>query len=115
MVDCDDEDAAVFPGADEICDGKRNDCDADGVADDELDGDGDGIVGCEGDCDDQNTAVGPGFEELCDRLDNDCDGVVPEDELDSDGDGVAASTSCTPWSASTAASCRTRASTQSSA
>ena len=44
--DCDDDDAGVHPGAEEVCDGKNNDCDA-GIDEDAVDGrtlymDGDG-------------------------------------------------------------------------
>ena len=75
-ADCDDGDAAVWPGADEVCDGVDNDCDA-GVDDDsafwiafyaDTDGDGAGsdtlVYGCDAasaggatnayDCDDAN-------------------------------------------------------------
>ena len=38
--DCDDNDGAVFPGNDELCDGLDNDCDGD--VDEGWDGDGDG-------------------------------------------------------------------------
>ena len=50
-VDCDDDDAPVFPDAQEICDGVDNDCDALVDSEDDsleamqyADGDGDGLV-----------------------------------------------------------------------
>ena len=73
--DCDDEDAAVRPGAADVCDGVDNDCD--GVVDeDQPDADGDGL------CDDIDG-------EDCDGVDNDGDGLVDEDFGDADGDGTA--------------------------
>ena len=94
--DCDDADAAVFPAADEICDGLDNDCDAevdeDAVdmlvfhADADADGFGDAadILACtvpagavvDGtDCDDADPAVYPAAVEVCgDGIDADCDG-----------------------------------------
>lgn len=97
--DCDDADAAVNPGAAEICDGLDNDCDGeiDNQASDALtfysDSDGDGfgdgespVLACalsEGlvedatDCNDLDGAVSPGAQELgCDGVDNDCDGGI---------------------------------------
>lgn len=93
--DCDDGSAAVFPGAEELC--NRADDDCDGVIDNDLvdngiwypDADGDGYgddaslqTSCEGitellttggDCDDTDAAVSPDAEEVCnDRLDNNC-------------------------------------------
>jgi len=47
--DCNDDQAAVFPGADELCDGLDNDCN--GLVD-EGDADGDGYPRCAGDCND---------------------------------------------------------------
>ncbi len=86
-VDCNDNDWAIHPEAEELCDGKDNDCDA--SIDEGWDADGDGFlpVECEGgdDCDDANAAVNPGADDVpYDGIDQDCDGV---DNLDADGDG----------------------------
>ena len=85
-TDCDDGDETVYPGADELCDGLDNDCDA-ALPLDELDEDGDGFMVCEDDCDDSNASSYPGATELCDGQDNDCDVSLPADEADDDGDG----------------------------
>jgi hypothetical protein len=80
--DCDDTTAAVYPGADEICDGLDNDCNGDI---DENDEDDDGLSSCE-DCDDHDPFTFDGAAEACDGVDNDCDGDI--DEIwDADGDG----------------------------
>ena len=64
-ADCDDDDAATFPGAPEECDGVNNACDgADPTA--ELDTDGDGVRRCDDDCDDLDASRHPGALELCD-------------------------------------------------
>ena len=86
--DCDDGDAANFPGNDEVCDGQDNDCDRAPDAD-EVDADADGSLLCAGDCDDANADILPGNPEVCDGLDNDCDPSTDEEE-DADGDGASA-------------------------
>src|SRR6056297_1674208 len=111
-VDCDDNDPAINPNAQEICDGVDNNCD--GQVDEgvlnvyyaDADGDGfgdasvpteacsppDGFVADNTDCDDTQASVYLGAPELCDGLDNNCDGQVDEGVLnvyyaDTDGDG----------------------------
>jgi len=111
--DCDDADAAVFPGAAELCNGADDDCD--GTIDEDAtdtatfyaDGDGDGYGGADttdactlpdghasegGDCDDTDASVSPGAAELCNGADDDCDGTIDKDATDAvvvydDGDG----------------------------
>jgi hypothetical protein len=111
--DCNDWDAATYPGAPEQCDGRDNDCD--GVRDDGLvvqtarvdadgDGHGDGLGAslqvCEApagyalsgdDCDDADASVHPGAPETCDGEDEDCTGVADDGGRsawwDGDGDG----------------------------
>jgi hypothetical protein len=115
-TDCDDGNAAIYPGAAELCDGVDNDCNGltdDGVvyrtyyADTDGDGFGDvfasvltcadtipaGYVVLNTDCDDENAAVYPGAAELCDGFDNDCNGFSDDSVnltiyfFDGDGDG----------------------------
>lgn len=113
LGDCDDTDAAVYPGATELCNGVDDDCT--GVADDGLplgtwysDTDGDGFGGAStescaqpagtieqgGDCDDSVATIFPGAVELCNSLDDDCDGTTDEEAadaplwyIDADADG----------------------------
>jgi hypothetical protein len=102
--DCDDvtpKAFAVYPGADELCDGIINDCTTETLPSNESDDDGDSHVECaprdgwvgdpsivDGqDCDDSEPTIYQGAPFLCDGLKNDCDdaGVHP-DEIDDDGD-----------------------------
>jgi hypothetical protein len=73
--DCDDADAAVFPGAPDACyDGVDADC----AQDDDDDCDGDGAPAAV-DCDDARADVGPTrAESRADGEDDDCDGLVDE-------------------------------------
>ena len=85
--DCDDADATVYPGAEEVCDGLDNNCDGMIPPEELTDSDGDGWVACL-DCDDGDPTVYPGAPELeCDEKDNDCDGMLHPFERDADGDG----------------------------
>ena len=86
-TDCDDADAAVSPGAVEVCNGLDDDCD--GTSD--VDPAGESICGCEG-------VPSPGASEtVCDDgLDNDCDGLADGE------DAECASTGCTDCTATVA-------------
>ncbi len=111
--DCDDQNVAINPLAQEICDATDTDEDCDGVADDQdssavgqtpwyadsdADGFGDpqsslgacnmpvGSVADATDCDDSNNSVNPLAVESCNSIDDDCDGGVD----DADPEGVPA-------------------------
>jgi hypothetical protein len=105
-TDCDDTDAAVNPGATEVCDDADVDEDCSGAADDadagvdtstqtetwpDLDGDGYGDLDATSvwycdppsdtvadgtDCDDDDDTVNPGATEVCNGVDDDCDGAI---------------------------------------
>jgi len=112
-TDCDDSDAAINPGATEICDGIDNDCDGnidEGVLNTYYaDADGDtygdilssttacsapiGYVANSNDCDDSDAAINPAATEICNGVDDDCDGSTDEGltfttyYADAEGDG----------------------------
>jgi hypothetical protein len=109
--DCNDANAAINPGASEVCDASNLDEDCDGLADNndpsatgktswyaDVDGDSygagsaqqacdapSGRVASNTDCDDTKAAVNPGATEVCDasNVDEDCDGNA--DDLDTGG------------------------------
>lgn len=113
--DCNDNNAAINPGATEVCDGLDNDCDmlvdVDAVVTPTwyYDGDGDGYgvtsnsasqciqpipyAALPGDCNDNNSAVHPGVVEICDGVDNDCNAMIDDNAIptnwfaDTDEDG----------------------------
>ena len=77
--DCDDNDATVYPGATEVCDGVDQDCDT--LVDEDFDSDLDGhfdeaACGSGTDCDDEDADINPDEDEVCDDVDHDCDGAV---------------------------------------
>jgi len=103
-TDCDDDEAAVNPGATEVCNGVDDDCDTDiddedssldatttaeWYADTDGDGFGDasvttdacdapsGFVSDDTDCDDGDGAVFPGADPHC-GIDGDCDGDIDD-------------------------------------
>ena len=102
--DCNENDAAVNPGATEACNGIDDNCDwqidetgASGCTDYYLDedsdgyGTGDALCECEapgepfdatqdGDCDDEDFHINPDGEEECNEGDDDCDGEIDEED-----------------------------------
>ena len=113
--DCDDAAAAVFPGAEEVCDGVDNNCDgdADGDAVDisvwyaDQDGDGygggsvqacqrpEGYVELGGDCRDGDANTNPGATEIWyDGTDQDCDENDDDQDLDGYGSDAHGGTDC---------------------
>ena len=107
--DCDDDDAAVHPGAVDVCDSAARDQDCNGVPNDFPGGCGcepgsmrscpfpgrcaDGVLACIGDTWSELCSITPQPEE-CNELDDDCDGETDEGAsvtcyVDTDGDGHA--------------------------
>ncbi len=105
-VDCDDQDPAIHPEAEELCNNLDDNCNelvddqaVDSVevwADDDADGfgaEGEAVPVCtaaanqvsnQGDCDDSSAAVNPAALEQCNDADDDCDGLIDDadDNLD---------------------------------
>jgi len=79
--DCNDGDASIFPGAEDVCDdGVDQDCSGAERLCPEEDNDGDNFTELAGDCNDRDATVYPGASEACaDGLDNDCDGEIDEE------------------------------------
>ena len=97
--DCWPQDPAVHPGAEELCDGKDNNCNYmvdEGFIDTDTDGwkdcsddddDNDGVVDQQ-DCQPLDPGVHPGALELCDGIDNNCNFATDEGFEDLDNDGL---------------------------
>ena len=101
--DCDDDEATIYVGATELCDGQINNCSTSSLPTNETDDDGDGDVECswdsggwdgtsavtgDDDCDDTDETLYVGATELCDGQINNCSSsALPSDETDDDGDG----------------------------
>jgi len=101
LIDCDDNDHNIHPGATEILtNGADDDCD--GTCD--VDADMDGytpsgyvepptmghcapIAGDQVDCRDDDKDIHPGAAEICDGIDENCDGKC-DDDMDNDGYSV---------------------------
>jgi large repetitive protein len=98
--DCDDSDAAYYPGATEDDCADPSDYNCDGSVG-YVDGDGDGFAACE-ECDDGDASINPDGIETCNEADDDCDGETDEadaadaatwySDTDNDGYGDADST-----------------------
>ncbi|MSQ04199.1 MAG: hypothetical protein EXR71_20310 [Myxococcales bacterium] len=77
--DCDDGDADVHPGANEVWyDGVDQDCDGGSDFDQDLDG-WPALAYGGNDCNDADADVHPGADEVLDDVDQDCDDMVDED------------------------------------
>ncbi len=113
-VDCDDANAAIYPGAIELCDNLDSDCDkslVDAFTDtdkdavpDCIDPDDDDDAEADGtDCAPLNKAVNHSIVEVCNNVDDDCSGVVDDGYaadastwyLDADKDGIGVSSGVT--------------------
>ena len=109
-TDCDDTDALLNPGSDEVCNEIDDDCDGDvdeadsdlvggtiWYADSDSDGYGDPrvfVLACDGpsgsvtdgsDCDDSDSAINPDAVEVCNGVDDDCDADIDDDDVDVTG------------------------------
>jgi hypothetical protein len=104
--DCNDANAAIHPGAAEVCDHEDNNCNGEIDEGDvcttytyykDADGDGygnpndsvtsaepqapEGYVDTSGDCKDDDAAINPGATEVCDQTDNNCNGEIDEGDV----------------------------------
>ncbi|MCC6994291.1 MAG: hypothetical protein IT370_06645 [Deltaproteobacteria bacterium] len=93
LVDCDDTNPNIFPGAPDKCgDAVLQNCTADTACTSDADGDKYN-AGAGGDCDDRDPMRYPGALERCNGVDDDCDMLV--DEGNPDLAGAALTAKCT--------------------
>lgn len=110
--DCAPNDATIYPGAEEQCDGVDNNCNTridEGISTVwYLDNDGDGFAGAANpvescsrpangfenalDCNDLDEDINPMAVEICDGLDNNCDNAVDPDFIEEDFEFVESGT-----------------------
>ena len=99
-LDCAPFDKEVYPNAEEICDGKDNNCNYlvdEGFIDTDQDGwkdcidedDDNDLTPDAGDCAPLDANTYPGAEEICDGYDNNCNLSIDEGYPDLDNDGEA--------------------------
>jgi hypothetical protein len=112
-VDCNDNNAFVFPGKATDCGGPATPSSPNGVDDNcngyvdetcncsSADNDGDGYSQCTGDCNDNDASVHPGATEQCDGKDNDCNRRTTESCEVSDPCGYKQGNSWYPWPSGT--------------
>src|SRR3989338_2608051 len=74
--DCEEDDAAVNPGANEVCNDIDDNCND--AIDEGFDNDNDGFSTCENDCNDTDANMNPSAAETCDILYNNCNSAIDE-------------------------------------
>ncbi|MBI5193734.1 MAG: tandem-95 repeat protein, partial [Nitrospirae bacterium] len=79
IVDCNDNDPLINPGALEILDGTDNNCN--GTIDEGFDNDGDGFTTLAGDCNNSDASIYPNAPEVVDGKDNNCNSLIDDNTI----------------------------------